>query len=279
MAGAAGLGVAAAKPKLISLAALASKWWLTATAGTALTLAVLGTTSYVRQARQPAAPTAAPVAEIAVPDDMFVPVMLASDEPAPVARWPVPSQAVKTFIGAPLKAGSIAWVIDGSEAMNPYYSTVHRLINTAVLQLEPDSQRFGVAIATAADPRVSNIDAATRDAYLRSKDVLGSVSPSSHADLASAFSAAVRQRPEQVMLVTASPIAPATLSQMRRQASAVGTTVDVIALGEHQRSLDRFARSTSGEYRFVSRDDLQTWANLVAQYGTLGKIEKERFGL
>lgn len=265
--GATGVAAAVAKPKLVTLAAILTKWWLAVGAGAAVTVAAVGTTVVVRHRASPnAAAPATLVADFDVVDTL---------EETRIAYWPAPSRAIRTYLSQDMGDASIAWVIDTSKEVAPYYSTLARLTSIAAMNLQPGAQRFGVVLATADGPQVRHIELASKEAYRRAKSLIEGAAPTGAADLGLAFSAAARQRPDKIIFVIGQKIDLDAVAEMRRQAKAVGTIVNVIALGEDQPPLRRLARATGGDYKFVDAHSLETWATLIAQNGTLPKLEKE----
>lgn len=241
-----------------------------------MTVGAVGTVSHFKskQAARAAANAIALASDLG--DDA---VALTSDgrDATRINRWPAPSKAIQTYLSQDMSEGSIAWVIDTSKSVAPYYSTLSRLTNIAVMNLQPGAQRFGVVLAAADGPRIRHVQLASRDAYQRTKELIDAGAPNGDADLAAAFSSAARERPDKIFLVAGQQIDAEVAAEMRRQAKAVGTIVNVIVLGDDQKPLQRLARATSGDYKVLDSRALETWATLIAQNGTLHKLEKEYF--
>jgi len=275
--GAAGIGVTGAsvviaKPKLVALVAAATKWWVTLGTAAVVAVATVGTVSEIKHRQAAKARTSIFARDV---DD----ATLTADgsDTSRINRWPAPSKAIATYLSQDMSGGSIAWVIDTSKDMTPYYSTLARLTHVAMMNLQPGSQRFGVVLASAGGPQIRYVEFVSKDAYRRARELIDGVTPTGTADLPAAFSAAARQRPDKIFLVAGERVDPEAASEMRRQAKAVGTVVNVIALGEDQKPLRRLARATSGDYKIIDEKSLDIWAQLIAQNGTLHKLEKDYF--
>ncbi len=264
--------VAIVKPKLFSLAALGAKWWISLGTAAAVAVSTAGGVAIYRSAKH-----VAPVVAVAQPDDPASFRFTDGVDTARIIRWPMPSTAIRTFISQPISAGSLAWVIDGSQAMAPHFDHIAHLTSVAAMQLQPGSQRFGIYVAAADGVKVRSLDLASKDSYRSARSVLDSVTPAGEVDLLAAFSTAVRQRPEQINVVVAQALEPGTVADMRRAATDVGTQVNVIVLGEDQKAFRRLAKATSGDYKVLDAKALSTWTTLIAQNGSMSKLEKEYF--
>lgn len=269
--GGAAAAVAVAKPKLFSLAALGAKWWMLSAAAALAVSTVAGVSLYRRAGGPP------PIAPVVQPDEPSAFRFTDGVDTARIVRWPMPDKAIKTFISQPLNAGSLAWVIDGSQAMAPHFDRIAHLTSLAAMQLHPDSQRFGIYVATTDGVKSRGLAHSSKENYRTAKSVLESVTPGGQVDLLAAFSAAARQRPEQINVVVAQTLDPAVVADMRREATDVGSLVNVIVLGKDQKAFRRLAHATSGDYKVLDAKALNTWATLIAQNGTMSKLEKEYF--
>lgn len=271
--GAAGAAVVVAKPKLAIAATIFSKWWIAVSAGAIVTAASVGTVGLVR--KLDATKRAATQLVLTEAGDELLETTAESRDAIYIARWPAPPKAIQTYLSQDMSDGSIAWVIDTSKNVAPYYGTLTRLTSVAMLHLQSGSQRFGVVLATSEGPRVRQIEFASKSAYQNARELLSAGAPVGNADLPAAFSAAARQRPDKLFLVVGQTLDSEVVAEMRRQAKAVGMIVNVIALGEHQKPLRQLAKATGGDYKVLDQKSLDTWATLIAQNGTFQKLEKE----
>lgn len=275
MAAAVGGTAAAAavmKPKLFGLAVIGAKWWVSIGAAAVMAASTVGGVAIYRNAHR-----AVPTVVTAQPDDPANFRFTDGVDTARIVRWPMPNVAIKTFMSQPIGAGSLVWVIDGSQAMAPHFEQVAHLTSVAAMQLQSGAQRFGIYVAAADGTKVRSLDVASKDSYRSAKSLLESITPAGEVDLLAAFSGAVRQRPEQINVVVAQSLDPGIVADMRREATDVGTRINVIVLGKDQKAFRRLAKSTSGDYKILDSQALNTWSTIIAQNGSMLKLEKEYF--
>ncbi len=273
MVGAAGAAAIVAKPKIAIAATLLTKWWVAVSAVSIVTAASVGTVGLVRKYEE--TKRAASQMTLTGGSEDLLDASADSTDAIYITRWPAPPKAIQTYLSQDMSDGSIAWVIDTSKNVAPYYGTLTRLTSVAMLHLQAGSQRFGVVLATSEGPHVRQIEFASKSAYQNARELLNAGAPVGNADLPAAFSAAARQRPDKLFLVVGQTMDTEVVSEMRRQAKAVGMVVNVIALGEHQKPLRQLAKATGGDYKVIDQKSLDTWATLIAQNGTFQTLEKE----
>lgn len=245
-----------------------SKSWLVGVAAVVLASLTGGSVYYAHQAR---------VANQQALQDPFdaeqISLVRELKQERTITRYPAPQHAIKTFISEPLDSSRIAWVLDGSGPMAPYFDQVRTLTKTAMLQLQPDEQAFGVVVAGRNGTAVSPIDVAGMHAYEGARDLLDAQVPDGTADIPAAFRAAARQRPDQIFLVTAQPIDKDLARSLKNQAVAIGASVHVISFGNDPAALRTLAKATAGEYKTVNKSQLDNWSRLIASYANIKKLE------
>ncbi|MCK6457995.1 MAG: hypothetical protein L6Q92_15880 [Phycisphaerae bacterium] len=201
------------------------------------------------------------------------------EEPAPTidGKIDIPplKVAIQTYFAQPLTAPRIAWVVDGGENMGRHYENIASLTKFAMMQVKRGSQSYGVVVATPDDPKLRSIDQAGPRSYRIAKQALDDFTPAGRANLPRAFAAAARQRPDVTFLVVARELDREELREIRRQAAAIGTTVNVIAIESDQRAIKSLAAATSGTASYLDGGTLEAWTKMIASRPVLMKLEHD----
>ncbi len=231
----------------------------------------IGVGAVVRQQRAVSTAPPAAVVEAATRTAWIEP----ADPVYEIEQLPPHEVALRTYFTQPISADRIAWVFDAGGRMPEFYGQVSAVTRAALMAMQRGRQSYGVVLATAGEPRVRPLDAASVGSYFATRDFLDAYAPGGPSDLTSAFSAAARQRPDVVFLVVARDLEPREVREMLRQAVAVGVRVNVVSIGEPDDLLARLAVRTAGRCATLSGEMLGAWRNLTASGPRIEKLEHD----
>lgn len=181
-----------------------------------------------------------------------------------IARLPEPATLAtlpREFLGKPLRADRIVWIIDGGVAMAEYYPDITTLVATAMALLDPASQRFGLYLASDQRSDYLQLSAAGTRSVKAGRELMQNFRHDGRPDLGRSFGEVASWKPQQVFLILTQPTDREAVNSIIRRAKSDEISVSVVTVGDPFHGWASIALETGGDYLCLRKRDLLLWVD------------------
>lgn len=185
-------------------------------------------------------------------------------EKASIARLPEPDALAtlpREFLGKPLRADRIVWLVDGGVAMTEYYPDVTTLVATATALLDPAAQRFGLYLASDQRSDYLQLSAAGTRSVKAGRELMQNFRLDGRPDLGRSFEDVAGWKPQQVFLILTQPTDREAVNSIIRRAKSEEISVSVVTVGDPFHGWASIALETGGDYLCLRKRDLLLWVD------------------